>query len=102
HFLPEARRTQPDSRGRRRLMGRFTGLLGLAVILGIAWLCSTHKRAIKLRIIAWGMGLQLVFALLILKTSFGKVFQSIGAGVNAMLGYTEAGESFVFGDALGK
>src|ERR1044071_7955959 len=83
-------------------MGRFTGLLGLVVILGVAWLCSTHKRAIKLRIIAWGMGLQLVFALLVLKTDFGKIFQTFGAGVNAMLGYTEAGESFVFGDALGR
>src|SRR5690349_16732029 len=83
-------------------MGRFTGLLGLAIILGVAWLCSTHKRAIKLRIIAWGMGLQLAFALLVLKTDFGKLFQTIGAGVNAMLGYTEAGASFVFGDALGK
>src|SRR3954466_1693277 len=83
-------------------MGRFTGLLGLAVILAAAWLMSSHKRAIKLRIIAWGMGLQLAFALLVLKTDFGKLFQAIGTGVNAMLGYTEAGESFVFGDALGK
>jgi CNT family concentrative nucleoside transporter len=83
-------------------MGRFTGLLGLAVILAVAWLCSTHKRAVKLRIIAWGMGLQLAFAILVLKTNFGKIFQGIGAGVNAMLGYTEAGASFVFGDALGK
>src|SRR5947209_380248 len=83
-------------------MGRFTGLLGLAVILAVAWLFSTHKRAIKLRIIAWGMGLQLAFALLVLKTDFGKLFQAIGRGVNAMLGYTEAGASFVFGDALGK
>jgi CNT family concentrative nucleoside transporter len=83
-------------------MGRFTGLLGLAVILGAAWLISSHKRAIKLRIIAWGLGLQFAFALLVLKTDFGKVFQAVGAGVNAMLGYTEAGASFVFGDALGK
>jgi CNT family concentrative nucleoside transporter len=83
-------------------MGRFTGLLGIVVILAVAWLFSTHKRAIKLRIIAWGMGLQLAFALLVLKTDFGKLFQAIGKGVNAMLGYTEAGASFVFGDALGK
>jgi CNT family concentrative nucleoside transporter len=82
-------------------MGRFTGLLGLFVILGVAWLFSSHKRAIKLRIIAWGMGLQFAFALLVLKTDFGKVFQAIGAGVNAMLGYTEAGSEFVFGP-LGK
>src|SRR4051812_10231758 len=83
-------------------MGRFTGLLGLAVILGVAWLCSTHKRQVKLRLIAWGMGLQITFAILVLKTNFGRVFQTIGTGVNAMLGYTEAGASFVFGDALGK
>src|ERR1051326_1783008 len=78
-------------------MGRFTGLLGLAVILAVAWLFSSHKRAIKLRLIGWGLGLQFAFALLVLKTDFGKVFQAIGAGVNAMLGYTEQGSSFVFG-----
>ena len=82
-------------------MGRFTGLLGLVVILGFAWLCSSHKRAIKLRIIAWGLGLQLAFALLVLKTDFGKLFQAIGTGVNAMLAYTEQGSEFVFGP-LGK
>jgi CNT family concentrative nucleoside transporter len=78
-------------------MQRFTGLLGLATILAIAWLFSAHKRAIKLRIILWGMGLQFTFALLVLKTDFGKVFQAIGAGVNAMLNYAEAGSNFVFG-----
>ncbi|MDR3703250.1 MAG: nucleoside transporter C-terminal domain-containing protein [Candidatus Sulfopaludibacter sp.] len=82
-------------------MGRFTGLLGLAVILAFAWLCSNHKRDIKLRIIAWGMGLQIAFAFLVLKTDFGKVFQAIGAGVNNMLAYTEAGSEFLFGP-LGK
>ncbi len=78
-------------------MGRFTGLLGLVVILAAAWLFSTRKSAIKLRLIAWGMGLQIAFALLVLKTDFGKLFQGIGVGVNAMLGYAEAGSEFVFG-----
>ncbi|HUE02453.1 MAG TPA: NupC/NupG family nucleoside CNT transporter [Bryobacteraceae bacterium] len=78
-------------------MGRLTGLLGLAFILAIAWLFSAHKRAIKLRIILWGMGLQITFALLVLKTDFGKIFQAIGVGVNAMLNYAEAGSNFVFG-----
>src|SRR3989454_12742575 len=78
-------------------MGRFTGLLGLLVILAVAWLFSANRRAIKLRIIVWGLGLQFAFALLVLKTGFGKVFQVIGAGVNAMLEYAEAGSSFVFG-----
>ncbi len=78
-------------------MGRYTGLLGIAFILAVAWMFSTHKRAIKLRVIAWGLGLQFAFAVLVLKTSFGKVFQAIGAGVNAVLQYTESGSRFVFG-----
>jgi len=82
-------------------MGRWTGLLGLAAILACAWLISNKKRAIKLRIVAWGFGLQFAFALLVLKTDFGKVFQAIGAGVNAMLNYSTAGSRFVFGDILG-
>jgi len=82
-------------------MGRFTGLIGLVVILGFAWLCSSNRRAIKPRLIAWGMGLQIAFAFLVLKTDFGKIFQAIGAGVNNMLAYTEAGSEFLFGP-LGK
>src|SRR3954454_12067550 len=78
-------------------MERFTGFLGLAVILGVAFLFSTNRRAIKLRLIAWGMGLQLAFALLVLKTDFGKLFQWIGGGVNAMLEYAEQGSGFLFG-----
>ena len=78
-------------------MGRFTGLLGLIAIVATAWLFSKHRSAIKLRIVAWGLGLQFAFALLVLKTDFGKVFQLIGAGVNAMLQYVEAGSNFVFG-----
>ncbi|MGA9622829.1 MAG: Na+ dependent nucleoside transporter N-terminal domain-containing protein, partial [Bryobacteraceae bacterium] len=44
-------------------MGRYTGFLGLVVILAFAWLCSTHKRSIRLRTVAWGLGLQFAFAL---------------------------------------
>jgi concentrative nucleoside transporter, CNT family len=78
-------------------MGRYTGLLGLVVILGVAWLMSSQKRAIKLRIIFWGIGLQFAFAILVLKTGFGTIFQQIGVGVNAMLGYSAVGSEFVFG-----
>ena len=67
----------------------------------VAWIFSRHKRAIKLRIILWGMGLQFAFALLVLKTAFGKVFQAASVGVAAMLGYAQAGSKFVFGDVLG-
>jgi CNT family concentrative nucleoside transporter len=82
-------------------MDRFTGLLGIAAILLVSWLLSRHKRAIKLRVILWGMGLQFGFAVLVLKTQFGKVFQAASVGVAAMLGYAEAGSRFVFGDILG-
>src|SRR5215471_10970222 len=78
-------------------MERFTGLLGLVVILGVAWLFSTHKSAIKLKLLAWGTGLQLFFAVLVLRTDFGKIFQAIGAGVNAMLEFAEKGSEFLFG-----
>jgi CNT family concentrative nucleoside transporter len=78
-------------------MGRFTGFLGLAVILAAAWLFSAKKKSIKLSIVGWGLGLQFAFALLVLKTDFGKVFQAIGAGVNNMLGYVQAGTEFMFG-----
>jgi concentrative nucleoside transporter, CNT family len=78
-------------------VGRFTGFLGLAIILAVAWLLSAKPRAVKLRIVVWGLGLQFAFALLVLKTGFGRVFQAIGAGVNAMLGYVEAGTLFLFG-----
>ena len=78
-------------------MGRFTGLLGLVVILGVAYLMSSHRHSIRLRILAWGLGLQFLFAVLVLRTDFGRVFQAIGAGVNAMLEYAEVGSQFLFG-----
>ena len=82
-------------------MDRFTGLLGLAAVLAVCVLFSKHKRAIRPRIIAWGLALQFAFAFIVLKTPFGRVFQAASAGVNALLGYSAAGSKFVFGDKLG-
>lgn len=78
-------------------MDRFAGLLGLAAILTIAWISSTNRRAIRPRVVYWGLGLQLACALLVLKTGFGRVFQTVGQGVNALLGYAEVGSEFLFG-----
>jgi CNT family concentrative nucleoside transporter len=78
-------------------MGRFTGLLGLLVILGAAWLMSSNRKAIQPRVLVWGLLLQFAFAILVLKTGFGAIFQQIGSGVNAMLGYSAVGSEFVFG-----
>jgi CNT family concentrative nucleoside transporter len=78
-------------------MGRFTGFIGLVVILGVAYLLSSQRHSIRLRILLWGLGLQFLFAVLVLRTGFGKVFQAVGVGVNAMLGYAEVGSEFLFG-----
>jgi len=78
-------------------MGRFTGFLGLAVIMGAAWLFSAHRRAIRLRTVAWGLGLQFGFAILVLKTPFDRVLRAISSGVAALFSYANVGSSFVFG-----
>ncbi|HTS77565.1 MAG TPA: NupC/NupG family nucleoside CNT transporter [Bryobacteraceae bacterium] len=82
-------------------MGRFTGLLGLAVILAVAFLFSNNRRAIRPRLIYWGLGLQFSFAFLVLKTPLTGAFQVLSNGVNHLLDYAAAGSSFVFGDKLG-
>ncbi len=82
-------------------MERFTGLLGLAVIVAAAYVFSTNRRAIRLRVVVWGLGLQFAFAFLVLKTGFGYVFQIASQGVNQLFAYAGQGSRFVFGDKLG-
>jgi len=73
-------------------------LVGLVVILGIAYLLSTNRRAIDIRTVAWGLGLQIVFALLVLKTAQGQwVFSQLSAGITRLLDFAFVGSSFVFG-----
>jgi concentrative nucleoside transporter, CNT family len=78
-------------------MGRFTGILGLLAILGVCFAFSKKRRAIRPRLLRWGLGLQFGFAFLVLKTDFGVVFEWATVAVNAMLGFAEAGSNFVFG-----
>ncbi|MCS7315226.1 MAG: NupC/NupG family nucleoside CNT transporter [Bryobacterales bacterium] len=78
-------------------MGRFTGALGLVAIVAAAYLCSRHRSAIRFRLVAWGLGLQFLFAFLVLRTPAGRLFEAASAGVNALLAYAEAGSRFVFG-----
>ena len=83
-------------------MGRFTGILGLLTMLGLAYAFSTNRRAIRLKTVAWGLGLQIAFAIFVLKSDLGRtLFQKAGNGVSRLLGYAFAGSQFVFGD-LGK
>ena len=83
-------------------MGRFTGILGLLTMLGLAYAFSTNRRAIRVKTVAWGLGLQIVFAIFVLKVEIGRwLFQKAGDGVNHLLSYSFEGSKFVFGE-LGK
>lgn len=79
-------------------MDRIVSLIGLFIMLGIAYALSEKKKAIQWRTVISGVLLQVIFGLFILKTSFGRnIFDSIGRGFNAILGYTGEGAKFLFG-----
>ena len=79
-------------------MGRWTGILGLLCMLAIAYAFSTNRRAIRWRTVAWGLGLQVVFAFLVMRWSVGEaILDHAGNGVNTLLGYSFAGSQMVFG-----
>ena len=83
-------------------MGRFTGILGLLAMIGLAYAFSTNRRAIRLKTVAWGLGLQIVFAVFVLKVEIGRrLFAGAGNAVNQLLSYSFEGSKFVFGE-LGK
>jgi CNT family concentrative nucleoside transporter len=78
------------------------GILGIAVLLFIAWALSTNRRRIPWRIIAWGLGLQIAFALLILKTTAGQVaFDFVRRVATRLISFSGDGAGFLFG-LLGK
>jgi CNT family concentrative nucleoside transporter len=79
-------------------MGRFTGILGLLTMLALAYIFSTNRRAIRLKTVAWGLGLQIVFAIFVLKVEVGRwLFEQAGKYVNILLSYSFVGSKFVFG-----
>jgi CNT family concentrative nucleoside transporter len=83
-------------------MGRFTGILGLLSMLALAYAFSTNRRAIRIKTVAWGLALQIVFAIFVLKVSVGRrMFEIAGDAVRKLLDNAFAGSSFVFGE-LGK
>jgi len=80
-------------------MGRFTGILGLITMLALGYAFSTNRRAIRLKTVGWGLGLQVAFAIFVLKIELGRtLFQKAGDAVNRLLSYSFAGSKFVFGD----
>src|SRR6201993_1161199 len=80
-------------------MSRYAGLLGIVVFLSIAYLFSTDRRAIRLKTVLWGLGLQFLFAWIVIRYSWGQTAMAhIGEKVKKLLAYSFAGSSFVFGD----
>jgi CNT family concentrative nucleoside transporter len=81
---------------------RLTGLIGIAVILAIGVALSRDRRSIRWSVVAWGLGLQVLFAIFVLIVPAGQAaFRWLGAFVTGILNYSYIGSSFVFGE-LGK
>src|SRR5439155_9474979 len=90
--------TALDRRRGLLMLGILQPLFGAVVILGIAVACSNNRAAINWRTVAWGLSLQVVFALIVLKTTVGqRVFETLGAGINKLLGFAGACAAFVLG-----
>jgi CNT family concentrative nucleoside transporter len=83
-------------------MGRYVGVLGIAAILAGAYLFSTDRRAIKLKTVAWGLGLQFALGLFVLRVPAGRqLFATMGTGAKKLLDFSYVGSSFLFGE-IGK
>ena len=79
-------------------MGRLTGILGLLTMMGLAYAFSTNRRVIRIKTVAWGLGLQVAFAFFVLRFDYGRwLFQLAGNAVNRLLSFSFAGSEFVFG-----
>ena len=82
----------------RSIPQRLTGVIGMVVILGIGIALSRNRRAISWRVVGWGLGLQFVFAVFVLRVPLGqRLFKFLGDAVTALLSFSYAGSSFVFG-----
>jgi len=83
------------------LAARAVSASGLAAMIAIAWACSVDRRRMPWRTVAWGLGLQLALALLLLKSPAGRgFFAAANAAVDGLTHYTEVGVRFVFGALL--
>ena len=80
-------------------MGRFTGVIGIIIILGLAFLWSNNRKKINYRVVITGLLLQIVLAIFILKVPIGQeIFFWLGKAINKLLDFSKEGGLFVFGD----
>jgi len=80
------------------LLYKGQSIIGLAIILAICYLLSENRKAIRLRVILWGLGLQFIFALFILKTNAGFIIFDIAKKTfNKLIFFSNQGAAFLFG-----
>jgi concentrative nucleoside transporter, CNT family len=80
-------------------MGRFTGVIGIIIILGLAFLWSNNRKKINYRLVITGLLLQITLAIFILKVPIGQeIFFWLGKAINKLLDFSKEGGLFVFGD----
>ncbi len=80
-------------------MSNLIGLIGIALLLGIAWAASEHRKHIQWQTIVIGLLLQLALAIFVLWVPFGRtVFETLGSGFVTLIGFTQAGSAFICGD----
>ena len=78
---------------------RLMGVVGLATMIGIAWLLSSDRKRIPWRLVATGVALQAVLGFLVLKTGVGRaLFNGANIAFTELLGFTEQGARFIFGN----
>lgn len=83
------------------LGARAVSAAGIAVLIAIAWACSTDRRRVPWRTVAWGLAIQLALGLLLLGSGAGRgFFAAASAAVTGLTTYTQVGSRFVFGPLL--
>lgn len=84
-------------------MERFVGVIGIVLILGLAFLLSNNKRRINVRLVLTGLAIQIGLAIFILKVPVGKIiFAWFASGVTKILSFADKGSDFVFGGLVNK
>ena len=77
------------------------GIIGIIVLLGIAYAISENRKNINYRTVFWGLALQLIFAVIILKTPIGKpIFSNLDKIISKLIGFSDRGSDFVFGSQV--
>jgi len=78
-------------------MERLTGLIGILLLIGTAYGLSNNRKRISMNIVGWGLGLQIIFAFIILKTPIGRPFFTIlDKIIKKLIGFSDAGSDFLF------